>query len=368
MNPRVSFIVPCYKLAHFLPDCINSILRQSYPDFEVLVMDDCSPDDTPAVAASFGDPRVRHIRHVANLGNLRNYNCGIDLTRGKYVWLISADDRLESTEVLGRFVSLLDAYSKVGYVFCSAIDIVEGKASGVSSWTFQQPTDEIFAGHRFLGRLLESNCIHSPSALVRKECYNYSKFPLDLPHSGDWYLWCRFALHYDVGYIAEPMVGYRIHNTNMTRDFLGPKIADCIANEVAVRWKIMHDAKRAGYRDVCKKCEDEIVNDYVRRVAWKQDSDWIHGLTLEDFDRSLNLNARDLHEAKRIRGRVYARLGDHYYWRGNLGRARQFYRGALKQFRTPRLELLTKHGLLRLGAVGIRLRSSLEAMRRAGGH
>src|SRR4051794_25603457 len=52
-NPLVSFVVPCYKLAHLLPECIQSILSQSYTDFEVLVMDDCSPDNTSEVAKSF---------------------------------------------------------------------------------------------------------------------------------------------------------------------------------------------------------------------------------------------------------------------------------------------------------------------------
>src|SRR5208283_2490112 len=77
--PTVSFIVPCYKLAHLLPNCVHSILMQTYRDFEVLIMDDCSPDATPQVAQSFQDPRVKHIRNDPNLGHLRNYNHGIGL-------------------------------------------------------------------------------------------------------------------------------------------------------------------------------------------------------------------------------------------------------------------------------------------------
>src|SRR5262245_13776741 len=81
--PTVSFVVPCYGLAHLLPECVHSILRQSYRDFEVLIMDDCSPDDTATVAKSFRDERVRHIRNEANIGHLRNYNTGISLARGR---------------------------------------------------------------------------------------------------------------------------------------------------------------------------------------------------------------------------------------------------------------------------------------------
>src|SRR5262249_32156328 len=121
MNPTVTFVVPCFKLAHFLPECIGSILSQSYRDFEVLIMDDCSPDSTPQVAQSFNDPRVRHVRNERNLGHLRNFNKGIGLARGEYIWLISADDRLRRPYVLERYVQLLQAHPEVGYAFCPAV-------------------------------------------------------------------------------------------------------------------------------------------------------------------------------------------------------------------------------------------------------
>ena len=79
--PKVSFIVPCYKLAHLLPECVGSILAQTHEDFEILIMDDSSPDNTSEVARSFGDTRVVHMRNKVNLGHLRNYNEGIELSR-----------------------------------------------------------------------------------------------------------------------------------------------------------------------------------------------------------------------------------------------------------------------------------------------
>ena len=118
MNPpTVSFIVPCYKLAHLLPDCVHSILMQTYRDFEVLIMDDCSPDATPQVAQSFQDPRVKHIRNDPNLGHLRNYNHGIGLSRGKYIWLISADDFLRRPYILQRYVELMENHPQIGFTF-----------------------------------------------------------------------------------------------------------------------------------------------------------------------------------------------------------------------------------------------------------
>ena len=118
--PKVSFVVPCYKLAQFLPECVTSILGQTFQDFEILIMDDCSPDNTPEVARSFDDARVVYMRNEVNLGHLRNYNKGIELSRGQYVWLISADDCLRRPYVLEKYIGLMDAHPEVGYVFCSA--------------------------------------------------------------------------------------------------------------------------------------------------------------------------------------------------------------------------------------------------------
>ncbi len=69
-RPKVSFVVPCYRLAHLLPQCIHSILAQTFVDFEILVMNDRSSDNTTEVAAAFRDPRVIHVLNEKNLGHL----------------------------------------------------------------------------------------------------------------------------------------------------------------------------------------------------------------------------------------------------------------------------------------------------------
>src|SRR5436190_9193490 len=118
--PVVSFVVPCYKHGHFLADCVGSILGQTFQDFEVLIMDDCSPDETPVIARSFTDPRVFHIRNERNLGHLANYNKGISLARGKYIWLINVDDYLQRPYVLERYVAALEGAPAASFVFCPA--------------------------------------------------------------------------------------------------------------------------------------------------------------------------------------------------------------------------------------------------------
>ena len=211
-GPLVSFVVPCYKLAHLLPECIHSILSQSYGNFEALIMDDCSPDNTAAVARSFQDPRVQHIRNDPNLGHLRNYNKGIGLSRGKYVWLVSADDYLRRPYVLQKYVDLLEQSPRVGYTFCSGVGVQNGVETGVVDYSRHGEHDRIIAGRDMLKSLLETNTVLAAAVLARRECYEQvSCFPLNLGETGDWYLWSVFALFYDAGYFAEPMVCYRQH-------------------------------------------------------------------------------------------------------------------------------------------------------------
>src|SRR6266550_8913150 len=126
----VSFIVPCYNYAHFLRECVSSILRQSYPQFEILIMDDQSPDNTPEVAGAFGDARVIHVRNERNLGLVSNVNKGLGLARGEFVWAISPDDNLRNPHALERFVGFIDRHPDVGFVFSPVVHIRKGKEGG----------------------------------------------------------------------------------------------------------------------------------------------------------------------------------------------------------------------------------------------
>jgi len=327
--PRVSFVVPCYRLGHLLADCVNSILSQTFQDLEVLIMDDCSPDDTPQVAASFSDPRVRYIRNEPNLGHLRNYNKGLSLSRGEYLWLISADDRLRRPYVVERFVKRMDARLDAGYIFCPAMKFEgdrETELSGVHG-----DADTVFEGHDFLRVLANGNSVPSPSGMVRRSCYEQiSMFPLDLPFAGDWFLWSAFALHANVVYLAEPMVSYRVHTGNMTLDFKRRTDA-LVRDELAVLWRMKALAQSAGAPAVARWYRRAIAWYYATHVAFKISRDWRLGMSLEEFDRSLTEHSPSASERAFMRSVTYGFVADQYYEADDRARARQWYRAALKQ-------------------------------------
>jgi glycosyltransferase involved in cell wall biosynthesis len=267
MDPKVTFVVPCYKLAHLLSDCVTSVLNQTFTDLELLIMDDCSPDNTPEIAASFTDPRVKHIRNPRNLGHLQNYNKGIATARGKYIWLISADDTLRRSYALERYVQLLDKHANVGYVFSPAVQLRDGQEWGALDYSICWHTDHIFDGRQWLAKLIQRNRIVAASAMARKECYEkLSVFPLNLPWNGDWYLWCLFALYSDVGYFAEPMVCYREHDLNITHTLLSDAFSDCTSADIAMPWIIKPIAERLGFPSLAHECLQSAVREYLRRM------------------------------------------------------------------------------------------------------
>jgi glycosyltransferase involved in cell wall biosynthesis len=329
-SPLVSIIVPCYKFAHLLPQCVNSVLRQTYQDYEILIMDNCSPDNTPEIARSFRDFRVRHIRNEENIGHIRNFNKGISVARGKYVWLLSADDSLRSAHVLERYVNLMERNPRVGYVFCRAIELRNNEEGAVVAWADCGNEDRIWNGHSFLGRLILSNCVVWSSSMVRKECYDkVATIPLDLPFAQDWYMWCVFALHYDVAYFAEPMVHLREHEASLTSSFNRGVDAVGIRDELNVLFRVRREMERIGLRLPDRIYKASIA--YRASLALRSGGQSTRpGLGKSDFDDILRRNARDLADEEEIRARVYVNLGDGHYWDGAFDRAKRSYWVALR--------------------------------------
>ena len=170
--------------------------------------------------------------------------------------------------------------------------------------------DRIIPGHVLLHKLLGWNFVLAASGLVRRECYDkLGAFPLDMPWAGDWYLWCLFALHYDVAYFAEPMVCYRTHELSMTNTLFKEDVATCCEEDVRVPWTIKQEADEAGFLAVSRDCLDAVAQ----------------------IEESLCRHASNQSERERVRARVYAGVGNEYYWQAETALAKEFYGKALEK-------------------------------------
>ncbi len=229
---RVDVFVPCYNYGRFLRQCVQSVLTQGGVDVRVLILDDASPDDTPAVAAQLvrEDARVEYRRHERNWGHIATYNEGLAWASGDYLLLLSADDLL-TPGALGRASRVMDAHPNVGLTHGRAI---KAAAPGPECRVSPDGGYHVRPGREALEAACQagSNFVETPTAVVRtsvqKRVGGYRK---DLPHSADMAQWLRFAAHSDVARIDADQAYYRLHGRNMSEQYRG--VAELLQRKAA---------------------------------------------------------------------------------------------------------------------------------------
>ncbi len=211
-TPLISFVVPCYNYARYLPDCVESILAQDAPyEFEIILIDDASTDETPRVIQSFTDPRIRVTTHSKNLGHAKTIEEGLQLARGKYVARIDPDDRYRS-DFLSRTVEKLEKHPEVGAVYGDVAQIDEHGVINVES-SDREHNRQDFKGNELV-RLMEKNFICAPSLLARREAWlNALPVPEWLAFN-DWYFTLKMARDWEFYYLHHVLADYRVHGEN----------------------------------------------------------------------------------------------------------------------------------------------------------
>src|ERR1035438_10369906 len=116
---KVSVVIPNYNHSRFLPRRIDSVLKQSFRDFELVLLDDCSTDDSRSILSKYADdPRVRIEFNEVNSGSpFKQWNKGVELALGEYVWIAESDDYADE-RLLEKLVARLDAEPKAAFAYC----------------------------------------------------------------------------------------------------------------------------------------------------------------------------------------------------------------------------------------------------------
>ena len=220
-RPRVSFVVTCHNYGRFLAQALDSLLAQSLTEWEAIVIDDASTDETGAVLGRYlHDHRIRGIAHTSRRGNIASYNEGLDQARGQLVGILSADDYLLRSDALERQAAVGAARPDVGLVYSAHAIVQDGSpVRYVVPW----PQDDVRSGVTEFGQLMWGNYILHSGALLRREVEReLGQYVQTLTHTGDWDMWLRAAARHPVGYVAEPLYAYRIHGANMFHRGLPP--------------------------------------------------------------------------------------------------------------------------------------------------
>jgi glycosyltransferase involved in cell wall biosynthesis len=237
----VDVIVPCYRYGPYLRQCVESVLTQEGVDVRVLIIDDASPDDTPAVAAELAgkDNRVRYARHAVNLGHIATYNEGLDWASADYTLLLSADDWI-LPGALGRAARVLDAHPDVGFAYGAYIRVCTGETFSApparAGWTTMSGAD-------FFRENRRSNPVGTCTAVVRTLTQKLlGGYRPELPHAGDMEMWLRFASHGRVARLDAFQGVYRRHTRNMSIGYCDDMMRDLREREAALNFAFKNHA------------------------------------------------------------------------------------------------------------------------------
>lgn len=217
--PTVSVVVPNYNHARFLRQRIDTILGQTYQDFELILLDDCSTDDSRAILREYvASPRVRlEINDINSGSTFRQWNKGVRLAKGKYVWIAESDDYADP-QFLERLVALLDSDSAIAFAYCRSWRVINEQPDGFADRELSDPqrwaSDFCLDGaEMFRNYFLLTTPVRTASGVVfRKDIYaRIGGADENLRLAGDWKVWGAMALAGEVAYLSDPLNFHRYH-------------------------------------------------------------------------------------------------------------------------------------------------------------
>lgn len=210
--PKVSILIPAYNAMSYLPETLTTVFRQTYTDYDILIVNDGSTDHLIDWTQQLNDPRIRLITQE-NQGLAGARNTGLSLIQSEYVALLDADDLWEPTK-LEKQVQILETQSQVGLVYTwMVLANDQGKSTG--HVIRSDPKDDPWR------QLIEFNIVGCGSTpLIRRSCFEtVGSFATDVSGADDWDMWFRIARQFKFAVVKEPLVRYRQSASNMSRNY-----------------------------------------------------------------------------------------------------------------------------------------------------
>jgi glycosyltransferase involved in cell wall biosynthesis len=213
--PTVSVCIPVHNGARFLAQAIESVLEQTFTDYELVICDDASSDGTPDICRSYRDPRVRYVRFEDRGGQAASFNRCFLEAKGELFTLLHADDFYLPT-LLAQRVRQLKEHPEVGFA-CGAIRKVDVNGLPTSTampWTVSR----LFPSGGLVESLLHGCAVLYLGLVLRRERWVAFRMDMTWGHDWDWEL--RLAEKNAVYYDVEPLACYRVHDQSGTAENL----------------------------------------------------------------------------------------------------------------------------------------------------
>jgi len=213
-RPAITVIIPTHNRAEFLKRAIKSVLAQTWQDFELIIVDDASTDDTANVVRDYQDERILYHRHDSNLGAPASRNTGIAKARGDYIALLDDDDELFPRKLEKQMQKYAEVAASVGLIYTGH----EVRNSMGKLLHSRLPEGKTRGDVRL--RLLLGPAFPSHTPLIRRDCFKLTGgFDDFLTSCQDWDMWKRISEHYEFDYVPEVLSTTYQHDHQISSDF-----------------------------------------------------------------------------------------------------------------------------------------------------
>lgn len=214
----VSVIIPNYNHSKYLAQRIDSILNQTYKDYELIILDDCSDDDSRKIIGEYltFHPEIIISFNLKNSGSpFAQWNHGVSLAKGEYIWIAESDDSAEVT-FLEKTTSILNGNPEAGMVFCDSKIINEKKRISYYSTNLRRSRLKSHSGilnkNSDIKYFFDNPIINVSSVLFRKREYTeVGGADSSMTYCGDWSLYLKMLENSDIIHIKEPLNIFRLH-------------------------------------------------------------------------------------------------------------------------------------------------------------
>jgi len=204
-SPKISVLLPVYNCELYIKEAIDSILNQTFSDFELLVIDDASTDNTTSVIESFSDERICFHKKEKNLGLIDSLNFGISIAKGKYIARMDGDD----ISLPERFAKQFDFLEKnTNIILCGTAYKTFGAVEKVVKLPITH--EEIAA------KLCLNSTFGHPTVMGRRDMFEKHKYNKDFKNIEDYELWSRLIFEGEVANLDEVLLFYRVHENQVS--------------------------------------------------------------------------------------------------------------------------------------------------------
>ena len=216
MTPRISVLIPTYNRADLLIQTLRSVVNQRYADFETLVVDDGSTDNTADVVAAIGDSRIRYVRQAHSGLPAVGRNTGMQLANGEYIAFLDSDD-LWLPDKLALQVELMDSHPELGLSYTNCYRFMTDPTR-YHPVPMLQP-QAMLSGHAF-DQLYAYQAIPNLTAMLRSSVRDQvGQFDEDprLKANEDYEYWLRIAARFPIDHLPQPLALYREHTAGISK-------------------------------------------------------------------------------------------------------------------------------------------------------